>query len=58
MKLFKKWSEWKDLTTGTCNACFYLLQYRRRSDGEVQFRVASSKEAYNCPAIKLEQLAT
>lgn len=57
MKLFKRWSKWEDLATGQCNAQFYALQCRRRSDGKLQFRVESSKSAYNCPTVKLEDLA-
>lgn len=57
MTLFKRWSKWEDLSIGQCNCQFYLLQARRRSDGKVQFRVAESKTSYNCPNIKLEDIA-
>jgi hypothetical protein len=58
MKIFKKWGEWTDLSIGNYSATFYLLQARRRSDGKVQFRVASSTSAFNCPMIQLTHLST
>lgn len=56
MKLFKKWSKWGDLSVGQYSATTYLLQGRRRSDGKMQFRVASSQSHFNAPPIQLTDL--
>ena len=42
MNLFKKWSDWEDLSSGHFDHKPYLLQGRRRSDGKVEFRVATT----------------
>lgn len=42
MKIFLKWSNWIDLSTGHFEHKPYLLQGRRRSDGKVQFRVSTT----------------
>ena len=55
---FKKYGPWTDLSIGNFDSQFFLLQGRRRSDGKVQFRVESSKSAYNASNIDLKKLQT